>query len=163
MSVKRPPLNYFCLKFNCNYITDAISIDITEALNAREHDIVRGLILEAHTKKLNLDKDNCKVALKVWKKETVSNELLKKLKYELEVALSMQEDNCSEIKQIITEMNRDKKLQEVAVDNDYDVDAQQEKFLSEDDFEDLGGGIIDSTSSVERKFKFKKIHVSILN
>ena len=166
MSVKRPPLNYFCLKFNCNYITDAISIDITEALNAREHDIVRGLIFEAHTKKLKLDEDNRKVALKVWKKETVSNELLKKLKFELEVALSTQEDNYSEINQIITEMNWEKKVQELAVEDEYDadMDAQHEKILSDDDSKDLGHGIIDSTSSsVERKFKLKKIHVSILN
>ena len=165
MSVKRPPLNYFCLKFNCNYITDAISIDITEALNAREHDIVRGLIFEAYSKKLKLDEDNRKVAVKVWKKETVSNELLKKLKFELEVSLSAEEDNYSEIKEIITEMNREKKLQQVAVEDDYDVDpdAQQEKFVSDDDSEDLGRGIIDSTSSGERKFKFKKIHVSLFN
>ena len=69
--------------------------------------------MEAHTKKLNFDEDNRKVALKVWKKETVSNELLKKLKFELEVTLWTQEHNCTEIKQLITEMNRDKKHEEI--------------------------------------------------
>ena len=56
-------------------MTDAISIDISEALNAQEHRIVRGLIFDAHRKKLKFDEHNRKVALKVWKQEMVSSEL----------------------------------------------------------------------------------------
>ena len=66
-----------------------------------------------------MDEDNRKVALKVWRKETVSNEQLKKLKFELEVALWMQD----EIKQLIAELNREKKPEEIEGDADYNADT----------------------------------------
>ena len=135
-------------------------------LNTQEHRIVRGLIFDAHRKKLKFDEDNCKVALKVWKQETVSSELLRKLKFELEVALWTHEHNGNdtEIKQLITEMNRDKNPQDIERDN-YDADAATENFISEEEYGDGDLGIIDSTyqDATARKFKFRKTHVSVLN
>ena len=135
-------------------------------LNTQEHRIVRGLIFDAHRKKLKFNEDNRKVALKVWKQETVSSELLRKLKFELEVALSTHEHNGNdtEIKQLITEMNRDKNPQDIECDN-YNADGATETFVSEEEYGDRDLGIIDSTyqDATAWKFKFRKTHVSVLN
>ena len=102
----------------------------------------------------------------MWKQETVSSELLRKLKFELEVALWMHEHNGNdtEIKQLITEMNRDKNPQDIERDN-YNADGATETFVSEEEYGDGDLGIIDSTyqDATARKFKFRKTHVSILN
>ena len=102
----------------------------------------------------------------MWKQETVSSELLRKLKFELEVALWTHEHNGNdtEIKQLITGMNRDKNPQDVEADN-YNADAPTETFMSEEEYRDADLGIIDSTyqETNTRKFKFRKTHVSILN
>lgn len=102
----------------------------------------------------------------MWKQETVSSELLRKLKFELEVALWMHEHNGNdtEIKQLITEMNRDKNPQDIEPDN-YNVDGITETFISEEEYGDGDLGIIDSTyqDATARKFKFRKTHVSVLN
>ena len=102
----------------------------------------------------------------MWKQETVSSELLRKLKFELEVALWMHEHNGNdtEIKQLITEMNRDKNPQDIECDN-YNADAATENFVSEEEYGDGDLGIIDSTyqDATARKFKFRKTRVSVLN
>ena len=94
----------------------------------------------------------------------VSSELLRKLKFELEVALWMYEHNGNdtEIKQLITEMNRDKNPQDIEPDN-YNIDGITETFISEEEYGDGDLGIIDSTYQDAWKFKFRKTHVSILN
>ena len=96
----------------------------------------------------------------------VSSELLRKLKFELEVALWMHEHNGNdtEIKQLITEMNRDKNPQDIERDN-YNADGATETFILEEEYGDGDLGIIDSTyqDATARKFKFRKTHVSILN
>ena len=102
----------------------------------------------------------------MWKQETVSSELLRKLKFELEVALWMHEHNGNdtEIKQLITEMNRDKNPQDIEPDN-YNTDGTTETFVSEEEYGDGDLGIIDSTyqDATAWKFKFRKTHVSVLN
>ena len=102
----------------------------------------------------------------MWKQETVSSELLRKLKLELEVALWTHEHNGNdtEIKQLIKEMNRDKNPQDIEHDN-YDADAATENFVSEEEYGDGDLGIIDLTyqDATARKFKFRQTHVSILN
>ena len=96
----------------------------------------------------------------------VSSELLRKLKFELEVALWMHEHNGNdtEIKQLITEMNWDKNPQDIECDN-YNTDGTTETFVSEEEYRDGDLGIIDSTyqDATARKFKFRKTHVSVLN
>ena len=102
----------------------------------------------------------------MWKQETVSSELLRKLKFELEVALWMHEHNGNdtEIKQLITEMNRDKNPQDIERDN-YNADSATETFVLEEEYGDGDLGIINSTyqDATAWKFKFRKTHVSILN
>ena len=102
----------------------------------------------------------------MWKQETVSSELLRKLKFELEVALWTHEHNGNDtiLKQLITEMNRDKNPQDIERDN-YDADATTENFISEEEYGDGDLGIIDSTyqDATALKFKFRQTHVSILN
>ena len=96
----------------------------------------------------------------------VSSELLRKLKFELEVALWMHEHNGNdtEIKQLITEMNRDKNPQDIEPDN-YNVNGATETFISEEEYGDGDLGIIDLTyqDATAWKFKFRKTHVSVLN
>ena len=102
----------------------------------------------------------------MWKQETVSSELLRKLKFELEVALWMHEHNGNdtEIKQLITEMNRDKNPQDIEPDN-YNANGATETFVSEEEYRDGDLGIIDSThqDATAQKFKFRKTHGSVLN
>ena len=102
----------------------------------------------------------------MWKQETVSSELLRKLKFELEVALWTHEHNGNdtEIKQLITEMNRDKNPQDIERDN-YDTDAATENFVLEEEYGDGDLGIIDLTyqDATAWKFKFRKTDVSVLN
>ena len=102
----------------------------------------------------------------MWKQETVSSELLRKLKFELEVALWMHEHNGNdtEIKQLITEMNWDKNPQDIERDN-YNADATTENFISEEEYVDGDLGIINSTyqDATARKFKVRQTHVSVLN
>ena len=65
--------------------------------------------------------------------------------------------NDTEIKQLITEMNRDKNPQDIERDS-YNADAATENFISEEEYGDGDLGIIDSTcqNSTARKFKFRQ-------
>ena len=102
----------------------------------------------------------------MWKQETVSSELLRKLKFELEVALWQHEHNGNdtEIKQLITEMNRDKNPRDIECDN-YNAEGTTETFILEEEYRDGDLGIINSTyqDATAWKFKFRKTHVSVLN
>ena len=101
----------------------------------------------------------------MWKQETVSSELRRKLKFELEAALWTHEHNGNdtEIKQL-TEMNQHKNPQDIEPDN-YNADGATETFVLEEEYGDGDLGIIDSTyqDATAQKFKFRKTHVSVLN
>ena len=72
----------------------------------------------------------------MWKQETVSSELRRKLKFEFEAALWTHEHNGNdtEIKQL-TEMNQHKNPQDIEPDN-CNTDGATETFVLEEEYRD---------------------------